>query len=38
MASATKRASAGTDVNFRDLKSKKNPWGGIKYETRVKTG
>jgi hypothetical protein len=38
MAPAKKKATARTAVRFRDLRSKRNPKGGIKLEARVKTG
>jgi hypothetical protein len=33
MASSKKKASAKSSVKFKDLKSKKNPKGGLKHKT-----
>lgn len=37
MAPAKKKATARTTVRFRDLRSKRNPKGGLKLEPRAKT-
>jgi len=33
MASSKKKASAKSSIKFKDLKSKKNPKGGLKHKT-----